>query len=106
MQADETAGTRATLLHRLKNCEDDASWREFFDKYWKLIYHVGLRAGLTDSEAQEVVQETVISVARKIGDFQYDPAVCSFRTWMLRLTRWRIANQFKRRHRDAARFVP
>ena len=30
---------------------------EFFDRYWKLIYEVALRSGLTESEAQDVVQE-------------------------------------------------
>jgi RNA polymerase sigma-70 factor (ECF subfamily) len=43
------------------------------------------------------VQETIISVAKNIEDFRYDPKVCSFKTWMLNLTRWRIINQLKRR---------
>jgi RNA polymerase sigma-70 factor (ECF subfamily) len=46
-----------------------------------------------------VVQETVISVAKNIEGFHYDPAVCSFKRWMLQVTRWRIINQVhKRRH--------
>jgi hypothetical protein len=47
--------TRASLLHRLKDLGDDKSWREFFLIYWKLIYTVAIRAGLTDAEAQDVV---------------------------------------------------
>jgi RNA polymerase sigma factor (sigma-70 family) len=95
--------TRASLLSRLKNWEDQESWQDFFDTYWKLIYNLARKAGLTDAEAQDIVQETVISVARKIEGFRYDPAVCSFKTWMLRLTRWRIINQLKkRRHENAA----
>ena len=68
--------------------------------YWKLIYGMARKAGLSDAEAQDIVQETVISVARKIDGFKYDPAVCSFKSWMLKLTRWRIINQLKRRERD------
>ena len=97
----ESIATRHSLLERLKDWEDQTSWQEFFNTYWKLIYSVGIKAGLSDAEAQDVVQETVISVARKIEGFVYDPAVCSFKTWMLRLTRWRIINQLKRRQRDA-----
>jgi RNA polymerase sigma-70 factor (ECF subfamily) len=99
----ELIPTRASLLSRLKNWEDQESWQDFFDTYWKLIYSVARKAGLTDAEAQDIVQETVISVARKIEGFRYNPAVCSFKTWMLRLTRWRIINQIKkRRHEQAA----
>jgi hypothetical protein len=67
MAADDTIATRASLLDRLKDHADDASWQEFFDTYWRLIYSVARRAGLNDAEAQEVVQETVISVARRLG---------------------------------------
>ena len=97
----ESIATRHSLLERLKDWEDQTSWQEFFNTYWKLIYSVGIKAGLSDAEVQDVAQETVISVARKIEGFVYDPAVCSFKTWMLRLTRWRIINQLKRRQRDA-----
>jgi RNA polymerase sigma-70 factor (ECF subfamily) len=89
--------TRVSLLSRLKDWEDNDSWREFFNTYWKLVYGVALKAGLTDQEAQEVVQETVITVARRIPEFKYDPAVCSFKTWLLNLTRWRIVDQLRRR---------
>jgi RNA polymerase sigma factor (sigma-70 family) len=93
--------TRRTLLSRLKDLEDDVSWRHFFDTYWKLIYGVARKAGLTDTEAQDVVQETVIAVARNIGTYRYDPAVCSFKTWLMTVTRSRIANQYRKRRRHA-----
>jgi RNA polymerase sigma factor (sigma-70 family) len=57
---------------------------------------------LTDTEAQEVVQETIISVSRHIGTFRYDPAVSSFKTWLMVVTRSRIANQYRRRKRFEA----
>src|SRR5204862_6654064 len=91
--------TRKSLLSRLKNWDDNASWRDFFDTYWKLIYGVALKAGLTHTEAQDVVQETVLGVAKSIGQFKYDPAVCSFKSWLMQVTRNRISNQFERRRR-------
>src|SRR2546426_3554465 len=95
--ADDSIATRASLLDRLKDREDQASWQEFFDTYWQLIYRVAKKAGLTDTESQDVVQETVISVSNKLPGFTYDPKVCSFKTWMLRLTRWRIIDTFRKR---------
>ena len=102
MSPDETIATRASLLDRLKDRTDQVSWQEFFDVYWRLIYGVAIKAGLKDPEAQDVVQETIISVAKNVGAFRYDPKVCSFKTWMLRLTRWRILDRFRQREREAA----
>lgn len=94
--------TRKSLLGRLKNWEDNESWRDFFDTYWRLIYGFAIRHGLGHDEAQEVVQETVVAVAKSIGRFQYDPKVCAFKTWLLGVTRSKIANQFARRARQPA----
>lgn len=96
-QNQESIPTRHSLLNRLKDWGDDASWREFFETYWELIYNVARKAGLTESEAQEVVQETIIGVAKKIGDFETDARRGSFKAWLLQQTRWRIGDQFRKR---------
>src|SRR5689334_22221633 len=88
--------TRSTLLSRLKDWDDHASWKDFFDTYWKLIYATAIKSGLSDAEAQDVVQDTVVSVAKKMQEFKYDPALGSFKGWLLQLTRWRILNQLKK----------
>jgi RNA polymerase sigma factor (sigma-70 family) len=96
----KTAGllaTRRSLVDRLANWDDQRRWQDFFDTYWKLIYSAARKSGLTDSEAHEVVQETVITVAKKIDKLRYDPAFGSFKGWLLQITRWRIADQFRRR---------
>src|SRR3989442_10370158 len=93
--------TRWSLIGRLKDMDDQQSWQEFFDAYWKLIYSVALKAGLSDAEAQDVVQETVISVAKKMPEFNADPAAGSFKSWLLTLTRWRIVDQARKRQAQA-----
>jgi len=98
----ELIPTRASLLGRLKDWEDNESWRDFFDTYWRLIYNFAAQRGLSHEESQEVVQETVVAVARSIGKFQYDPQVCAFKTWLLGMTRSKIANQFAKRARQPA----
>jgi RNA polymerase sigma-70 factor (ECF subfamily) len=94
---NSSLATRASLLDRLKSLEDQASWQVFFDTYWQLIHCVARKAGLTEAEAEDVVQETVISAAKHLPGFHYDPKVCSFKTWLLRLTRWRIIDQLRKR---------
>jgi len=63
---EDTISTRYSLLSRLEDRGDQDSWRDFFNTYWRFIYSVALKSGLTEAEAQDVVQETVISVARDI----------------------------------------
>ena len=96
---DPLLRTRRSLVERLGNADDQASWRAFFDAYGGLLYRVARAAGLNDSEAQEAVQETVITVARNIGGLRYDPTVGSFKGWLLQTARWRIADQFRQRQR-------
>jgi RNA polymerase sigma-70 factor (ECF subfamily) len=103
-RVEDSVPTRQSLLLRLKQWDDAEVWREFFETYWELIYSVARRAGLNDAEAQEVVQETVIAVARKIGGFKADPQRGSFKSWLLGHARWRIGDQFRARKRAARAF--
>jgi RNA polymerase sigma-70 factor (ECF subfamily) len=93
----ETLATRASLLGRLKDFDNQPSWQEFFNTYWRLVYSAGLKAGLTPEEAQDAVQETFVAVAKNIGEFRYDPARCSFKSWLLLITRQRIIWQLRKR---------
>src|ERR1051325_6334479 len=86
---DDSLLTRRTLLSRLRNLEDQESWRTFFDLYLRPLYNVARRSGLDDAGAQEIVQETVIAVARKMPGFRYDPARGTFRQWLPRINRRR-----------------
>lgn len=100
LPADDLLPTRYSLLSRLQDWDDHASWKEFFDTYWRLIYSFALKSGLTDAEAQDVVQETIISVAKDIQKFKRDRHFGSFKGWLRNLTRWRIADQLRRRHHN------
>jgi RNA polymerase sigma factor (sigma-70 family) len=95
--SDDSIQTRTTLLERLKDWRDNPSWQEFFNTYWKLIYSFAVRSGLNEVEAQDVVQETMLSVAKHIPNFKYDRTMGSFKHWLLNMTRWRINDQVRRR---------
>lgn len=92
--------TQRTLLNRLRNLDDNESWRRFFDLYWRLLYNFARKSGLDDTAAQEVVQDTVVSMARKMPEFQYDPARGTFRQWLMRITRRRVVDHLRRRYRQ------
>ena len=90
--------TRPSLLQRLKTGDDRESWEEFYRIYGGLIRAFALKAGLNEAEADEVVQETAVGVARHLPGFEYDPQVCSFKSWLLNLTAWRVKDQLRKRH--------
>jgi RNA polymerase sigma-70 factor (ECF subfamily) len=97
--------TRSLLLERLKDVADEEGWREFVGLYREFIRRLALKARLTEHEAEDVVQEVLVSVARNIKGFKYDPAVSSFRHWLTKVIRWRIADQHKRRLRETLVFA-
>ncbi len=99
---DDSLATRPSLLGRLKNWEDAKSWDEFSQIYSRLIRAVALKAGLSECEAKDVEQETLLCVAKTIHEFESNPERGTFKSWLLNLTRWRIADQFRRRGLAAA----
>ncbi len=94
--------TRPSLLNRLKSGDDAESWQTFYRIYGKLVRDFAVQAGLTNTEADEVVQETVIAMSRHLPEYRYDPKACRFKTWLLNQTSWRIKDQFKKRKKETA----
>jgi RNA polymerase sigma factor (sigma-70 family) len=96
------AKTRKSLIARLDNWEDQKTWDEFYQTYWRLIYSVAIKAGLRPEEAFDCVQETILSIAKQSKKKLYDPEQGSFKTWLMNMTRWRINDQFRKRKKDTA----
>lgn len=100
---DDSLETRRSLLSRLRDLDDGESWRAFFDRYCRMLYNVARRAGCDDTDAQDVVQETIVAVAREMPRFVYDPGRGSFKQWLFRIVRRRIADHFRRAYRQPQR---
>lgn len=94
--------TRASLLSRVRHPHDQRGWEEFYGRYRGLIVGLARRGGLTDSDAQDALQETMIAVARQMPSFRYDPAKGSFKGWLSRIVRCRVVDQVRRRSREPA----
>ena len=101
---DEFIPTRRSLLTRLKNWDDQEGWKQFFDTYWKMLYSVCKRSGMNDSESQDVVQETILAVAKQMPNFRYDPQVGSFKSWLMLIVRRRIIDYLRKVGRQPPRY--
>ncbi len=100
------ARTRRSLIVRLQDWQDRRSWDEFYRTYWRLIYAVATRAGLKDDEAWDVVQETVLTIAKQSRKDLYDPERGSFKSWLLKVTGWRINDRFRKTQRERSLISP
>ncbi len=92
--------TRQSLLSRLKDWNDQDSWRDFFELYWRLIFDVARKSGLSEADAQDVVQETIVAVAQQMPEFRYDPTRGRFKSWLCQITRRRIADRLRKHYRE------
>jgi RNA polymerase sigma-70 factor (ECF subfamily) len=103
---DEFIPTRRSLLSRLKKWDDQGSWREFFDTYWKFLYCVAIKSGLSDEDARDVVQETVVAVAKGLREGRFKVAEgSSFKAWLQLIVRRRVADHLRRRRLPVAEHV-
>lgn len=94
--------TRHSLLKRLADWEDRDGWEQFYAAYWRVIHAFAMRSGLSEPEAFDVVQETVVDVAQQVRQGKYDPKAGKFRSWLFRLVRWRVTDIFRERGRFSA----
>jgi RNA polymerase sigma factor (sigma-70 family) len=74
--------TRATLLARLRHDPlNDGAWDEFVEHYGRHIYRWCRQWRLQDADAEDVTQEILLKLARKLREFRYNPE-SSFRGWL------------------------
>jgi RNA polymerase sigma factor (sigma-70 family) len=97
---DSFLPTRQSLLSRLREWDDEKSWREFVDTYGKLVFNVARRAGLRREESEDVVQDTLLAVAKQMPGFQYDRSRGSFKSWLQTIAWRRIHDQRRKDYHD------
>ena len=99
MADHDTRATPPSLLERIRDPRDAASWGAFVEVYAPLIYRYCRRRGLQDADAADVGQEVLAQVARSIRTFEYRPERGRFRDWLGRIARQRVARFLQRRDR-------
>jgi RNA polymerase sigma factor (sigma-70 family) len=98
--------TRESLLSRLRDASDDGSWSEFYYTYWDLIFRCAVKYGLSNEQAEEVVQDTLVALVGILPKFKYDRSKGSFKSWLMTQTRWKVLDFQRRLHaRDSSHFA-
>ena len=94
--------TRASLVLRVHNPNDQQAWDEFVQIYQPVVYRVARSRGLQEADAQDLVQTVFVSIAGSIGKWTaHDPKV-KFRHWLLRVAKNATINALTRKPVDQA----
>lgn len=83
------------MLSALRNMRDHAGWHQFHMLYRPMLLAVAHRSGLSEQDAQDVVQDTIVEVAKQMPSFHYDRKRGRFKGWLLTIVRRRIANVWR-----------
>jgi len=84
--------TRASLLVRLRDRQDETAWTQFVDLYTPLVYGYARKRGLQDADAADLSQDVLSAVAGAVGRLEYDPKRGSFRNWLFTVVRRKLSN--------------
>ena len=93
--------TRASLLARVCTPADEAAWSEFVSIYAPAIYRTLRSRGIQDSDALDLVQQVLLSVAKSLQRRPHDLQRAKFRTWLSQVVRNAFINAIQRRTPDA-----
>lgn len=96
--AARDSSTSSGLIRGVQQGNPEA-WRRLSDVFGPLIYSWGRRWGLSPEDAADVLQETLLAVARNVARFERIPDR-SFRAWLWTITRSKIRDLSRRRKRQ------
>ena len=91
--------TRASLLLSLTNRGDAEAWSEFHKLYAPLLYRYARDRGRSRDDAEEVRDQCLEVVARKMPTFEYDRDEGGFKNWLRRIADNKVID-FRRKRRE------
>lgn len=82
---------------RIRARDDQEAWRQFHSLYAPLLYRYARTRGLTRADAEEVRDQCLEVVARKMADFEYDKEKGGFRSWLHRIASGKVIDLLRKR---------
>lgn len=96
--------TSVTLLERLRNSSGEAAWREFFRRYAPMLLAFAKRLGLSDADAGDAVQETLVALHTAFASMSgpFDRSQGKFKSYLRGIAQHKVQD-VRRRHARIAR---
>jgi RNA polymerase sigma-70 factor, ECF subfamily len=88
----EHSTTSLSLLENLRGGDDQSAWRAFFTRYSPLLFNVGKRLGLSDTDAHDAVQDTLLAVHGEFRSLKgpFDRTKGGFKAWLCGVARHKV----------------
>ncbi len=94
--------TNHSLIARVQDLGDGASWTEFLGIYQPVVYRMARRRHLQEADAHDVAQQVFLSIAKSIERWEPGVGQPPFRAWLTTIARNAITKALTRRPRDQA----
>ncbi len=99
---DDPDRTRATLIQRVQNQRDEASWAEFDRIYRRYVYAIIRGMNISGHDADDITQTVLLNMWNKLPETEIEN-IQRFRSWLARITKNTVINFIRKRTSDADR---
>jgi RNA polymerase sigma-70 factor (ECF subfamily) len=94
--------TRVSLLMRVKDRNDTSAWREFDRIYRPMLHRFARECGLSNSDADDVVQQSMTTLVDYVERFEYDPKKGRFKGLLRTIAKNNVAKRMRKKRPQEA----
>ncbi|HRX86153.1 MAG TPA: sigma-70 family RNA polymerase sigma factor [Phycisphaerae bacterium] len=84
--------TSTSLLAGLQDHANRTVWQQFAARYQPMLVRYGRRLGLSDADAEDAAQQTLIAFSQSYREGKYDPLKGRLRVWLFGIARNQVRN--------------
>jgi len=95
----QSNATHPTLIRGLQASKEIA-WNQFYDTYASMIVNFACKRGCSSTQAEDVLQETVLSVMKVLPKFDLHNKKGKFRSLLFKITESKIIDAYRRNRRN------
>jgi len=102
LASEDQYQTRATLIQRVQNQQDEQSWEEFVGVYRRYIYAIIRSMNISEHDTEDILQQVLINLWNSLPKMDYEK-INRFRSWLSTVTKNCVTDFIRKRTRDANR---
>ncbi len=95
--------TTTTILHALRDPRNDRAWERFVSRFRDPLVAFARRSGLSNADADDAAQETLVELARALREGRYDRDKGRLSAWLFGIARRCVLRHRQREARSRER---